>query len=76
MADDPGFRAYAEGAIPELNVVAAIDREQALLVGAISVSRMKNEITWFAVKQRYQRRSVRSRLLEAALRQVDHGRLR
>jgi diadenosine tetraphosphate (Ap4A) HIT family hydrolase/GNAT superfamily N-acetyltransferase len=52
-------------------ILIAVDYMSDDCMGIIGISRLKNQITWFAVFEKYQRRGVGERLLKTALRQLD-----
>jgi hypothetical protein len=52
-------------------ILTAMDYMSGDCMGFIGISRPKNQITWFAVFEKYQRRGAGERLLKTALRQLD-----
>ncbi|MCL2508077.1 MAG: GNAT family N-acetyltransferase [Oscillospiraceae bacterium] len=52
-------------------ILTAVDYMSGDCMGIIGISRPKNQITWFAVFEKYQRRGAGERLLKTALRQLD-----
>ena len=57
--------------IDNYEILTAVDYMSSDCMGIIGISRPKNQITWFAVFEKYQRRGAGERLLKTALRQLD-----
>jgi diadenosine tetraphosphate (Ap4A) HIT family hydrolase/ribosomal protein S18 acetylase RimI-like enzyme len=72
MADNPQFRDYVVRSTQSMKAIVALDRmNDDELMGVIAFSRSKNSISWLGVTTKYRRKSVGSRLVEAALRQLN-----
>jgi diadenosine tetraphosphate (Ap4A) HIT family hydrolase/ribosomal protein S18 acetylase RimI-like enzyme len=52
-------------------ILTAVDYMSGDCMGFISISRSENQITWFAVFEKYQKRGAGERLLKTALRQLN-----
>jgi len=59
------------GAVSRYEMLTAVDYMSGDNLGFICFSRAKNEVTWFAVSERYRRKGAGDRLLKTALRQLD-----
>ena len=59
------------GSVGRYEMLAALDYISGNNMGFICFSRVKNEVTWFAVSERYRRKGAGERLLKTALRQLD-----
>ena len=63
--------ASGKGSISRYEMLTAVDYTSGNNMGFIFFSREKNEITWFAVSEKYRGKGVGGRLLKTALRQLD-----
>ena len=59
------------GSISRCEMLTAVDYMSGENMGFILFSRAKNEITWFAVSEKYRGKGAGGRLLKTALRQLD-----
>ena len=64
-------KASGQGAVGRHEMLAAVDKKSGDAMGFICFSRAKNDIAWLAVSEKYRGKGVGSRLLEAALQQLD-----
>lgn len=71
MANGPEFIDYAERKIKQGEAIAAVDNETGKCVGFIGFSRHHNRITWFGVIEDCRNKGVGSKLLQAALDELD-----
>jgi diadenosine tetraphosphate (Ap4A) HIT family hydrolase/ribosomal protein S18 acetylase RimI-like enzyme len=72
MGKDTEFIAYAQSKIGKYEALTAVDYMSGANMGFIGFSRTNNRITWFGVSAKYRGRGAGSRLLNTALRQLDH----
>lgn len=73
MGADPEFTSYARSKTSKYEALTAVDYMSGCNMGFIGFSRTNNRISWFAVSEKYRRKGAGSRLLKAALRQLDAG---
>jgi len=64
-------RSGGKGAVGRYEMLTAVDYMSGSSMGFICFSRMHNAITWFAVSEKHRGKGAGSRLLKAALRQLD-----
>lgn len=75
MGKDTEFISYAKSKVSKYEALTAVDYMSGNNMGFIGFSRTHNRITWFGVSAKYRGKSVGSRLLKTALRQLNHSKL-
>ena len=60
-----------KGSISRYEMLTAVDYMTGNNMGFILISRINNQIAWFAVSEKYRNKGVGGRLLKTALRQLD-----
>jgi diadenosine tetraphosphate (Ap4A) HIT family hydrolase/ribosomal protein S18 acetylase RimI-like enzyme len=73
MAKDPEFITFVTSKSAKHEALTAVDYRSGAAMGFIGFSRIKNQISWFAVSEAYRGKGAGDRLLKTALRQLDHA---
>lgn len=73
MAEDEGFHEFMKRKIKRAEAFMIREgRHSNELMGIMAISHNNNAISWFAVHEKYRGRGIGSRILERALKDLDH----
>ena len=71
MRNNINFLEYAKRKLEQNNAIMAYDGDNKKVAGFIGFSRHNNSITWLGVIQEYRNQGIGSKLLSAALNELD-----
>ena len=71
MGAELAAKSSGKGAVNRYEMLTAVDYMSGNNMGFICFSRTENNVTWFAVSEKYRGKSAGDRLLKTALRQLD-----